>query len=187
MTTDPMQYAAAAVPPVPDGGGISAGLQITLGRVASAQERVAAALNDLALKRADLPVTIPLVKTGLIPNPTVPTLIRLGSPQNGRRWVVRRWGVAASDDVTSYSGPGFANLYVGRPFGLNLTTGSVEQWSAFMGSLPGIEYFSNDQIVVLPGQELYLIVSQVTAGIQIASACNIMDMPQASYASTTDV
>jgi hypothetical protein len=175
------------VPPVPDGGGITAGLQVTLGRVASASEQLAAAVDAASKARQSLPNVLPLSISGIIPTPAATVMANHGGPQPGRQWVVRRWAFSAATDVLNWTGGGIVCLFVGKPYGPGGTSGSVDQWAAVI-TPPQVQNFSNEQILVLPGQQAFVVVSSNTqAGLAFMSTLTIMDMPQASYTSIVDI
>ena len=186
MTQNPMELAASAVPAVPDGGGLVAGLQLVLGRVASAQERVAAALDEAAARRAVLPVAIPLAQVGVVPNPAGSFVVDLGGPQPGRQWTLRRWAIADGGDLTSaIAGTPTADLFVGKPSG---NRGFLTQWAGRLTGLPAVALYSNEQVPVYATDHLFCIINgATTVGQQIAVGVFILDEPVASFTSTIEV
>jgi hypothetical protein len=184
-----MDFAASAVPPVPDGGGISLGLQVTLGKVADATERMCRMLDQAAAVKAILPVPIPVVGQGVVPNPAATFTIDLGGPTQGRQWTVRRWSVADGADITNtIAGTDRADLYLGRPYGTGGGSGGIQQWLDTINNPPGLQHISNGEIIIFPPDRLFVICTgMTTVGQQIAACAFIYDEPQASSTPVFDV
>ena len=178
--------APPVVPDVPDGGGIAAGLQITLGRLASATEQLCAQQDRAARAKQLLPVPIALSGVAPVPSPAGPVVIDIGGPMAGRQWTVRRWSICAGDDVTTaITGATRADLYIGRPVG---SRGLPSQWADTNATVPGIKIPSSEAIIVLPSDHLFVIVTGAsTVGQQVVFTAYILEAPQASYVAVQEV
>lgn len=189
MTTNPLDLAAASVPAVPDGGGVGLGLQVVLGKVASASERVAAALDQAAQRKQILPVPYAITQVATIPNPAATFTIMMGGPTQGRQWTIRKWSVGDGNDVTTViAGTDRADLYVGKPYGTNGTTGAINQWIDTMGNPPGLQHISNGEIIVYPQDKVFIVCTgMTTAGQQIAGCLWILDEVQASFTAVQEI
>lgn len=127
---------------------------------------------DRARRDRALPIRGPLVKAGTVPA-AGPLVLDLGAPAMGRRWDLRNLSVSDAADVGT-AAAGAADVYVGTP----LAYGPMA-WRWQLPTLPAVEKFSSDQIAVIPGDHLLVVVTTGTAGQVLMARADVLDYPLA--------
>lgn len=86
-------------------------------------------------------------------------MIGLGGPTHGHQWVLRRFSLCGVTPQTTVTGR--VDLFVGS------SIGSAYEWVYTASTLPVIEFWSAEQIVVQSNQDVWFQVSNGTAGQQV--------------------
>lgn len=98
-------------------------------------------------------------------------LLTLGGPAMGRRWVIRNVSVCDAGAVRTAT-TGTADIYVGNSVALG-----PSEWRWPFAALPAAEKFSDDEILVIPHDQLIIHVQGATAGQAILARANVLDYP----------
>ena len=179
----------SAVPPVPDGGGLSAGVMLTLGRIADATERQCRQADAEAAAAALQPVWHRAMSSGVVVNGK-DLLLDLGGPVPGRFWVVRMLGTGLAGDVDASIGGNPPNYwFTGKPqIAANGTPmRPASQW-IWQRTGAGMDVFSNNQITVLPQDHLFAVVTRpTTSGDNILGFAAVLDTPTSALTLTADI
>jgi hypothetical protein len=169
----------------PAAPGVMAELSLTLGGLREEMHR-ARCDREAAIARhvANLPIAWSAWGSGVVVAATA-LVINLGGPSIGRRWVVRQLAVTDAGNVrTAIAGTVIADWYVGEPtpFG---GVPAPQQWRATM-TPPVIVDKSNEQIVITPTDQLFVVVTgATTAGQQLLATAQVQDFDMVHYKTVT--
>ena len=174
---------------LPDGGGLTAQLSLTLGKINDTQTRVCKQLDALAARAAALPNVVPLTRTGDVGVPGH-VMLDFGQPQLGRFWMIRSFAISDAGFVRTSIAAGVTGDWF-----VSATTprGSVDgvlpaqNWVWAQTTLPRIDLVSNEQIYVPSQQHLLCIIAGSNAGQIMQATAEIIDVSAASFASTFNV
>jgi hypothetical protein len=159
-------------------GGLFAKMAISLGGIHETLGKMHKIQNSWIQRDTYRPRDLILQLTGISTSTTV--AFTLGStgvgglgPEQGEIWLVRRisvGGVTPGTTVSSSSAQVFQSPTDPNQLG---GTGPTANWVASFSSLPGVQFFSNRQIVLKNGDNLFISVlgpatnQQIQANVQI--------------------
>lgn len=166
------------VPDDDDGHGlkVEAGLHVEIGKLT----------NELRRHRKTLttaPRFLTLAGQGVCPTPTATFGFALGGATNegpalGRIWLTRRiavgglaWGTAAAGTAEIY----VSGLTTGEVVSTRPLTDLVDQ----SGSMPNKAFYSNEQVSLVYGQRLHVVIVGGTAGQQYVASMLVVDLGEA--------
>lgn len=146
---------------------VDSGLEI---KVAASLDVLSEAEAEQRRRWADedssLPVAARIVGSGVGPS-SGSLIFSCDGPALGRMWAVRRLAIGQASPTSSTSGSAY--FFAGSDT-FDSTQLQINQWVAYIESLPAVEYFSNEQILIkYPEKLVCMITSPVNNDTYIVS------------------
>jgi len=175
-----------------DTGGLFAKMAISLGGIHDTIDKMHKIQSSWIQRATDRPRDLILQLSGISVNTT--TAFTLGStgvgglgPEQGEIWLVRRiaiGGVTPATAVTTSSAQVFQSPSDPNQLG---GTGPTVNWIATFTTLPGLQFFSNRQIVLKNGDNLFISVLGPAANQQIQANVQVEAYNEGGYKSVIDL
>lgn len=157
----------------PGGGtlnlGIFADLALQIGSLAARVDRAISAYESSLRK---IPGDYQYATTGIYPS-TGNLLLDLDTPAQGQFWQVRCLIVGGSDITTTPAGTAWVVVQgsAANTAGSNVNLANVRDFTT--ETLPQRSFYGTHEVVVLPGEHLYVVITGGTSGTQYTASAKV--------------
>ena len=160
---------------IPDGGGgggptlnlgVFADLALSIGSLAS---RVDRAIDAYEAGLRKIPGDYQFAQSGVYPS-SGNLLLDLGTPAQGQFWQVRCLIVGGSDITTTPAGTAWVVVQgsAANTAGQNVNLANVKDFTS--GTFPQRAFYGTHEVIVLPGEHLYVVVTAGTSTTQYTAS-----------------
>lgn len=136
------------------------------------------AVRANAHRPAPIPLDVRIPKSSTIPASGI-DYIDLGAPPQGQRWLVRSIVVGGLTQATAALGQ--ADVYVSASKPTSLSLADWHDSTGTGNTLPAIAFYDGRNLVVMPPEHLYIVITNGTPTQQYLTCASIEQYTEAAY------
>lgn len=132
-------------------------------------------VKELKKRLTQLQVDMPVSYVGTCPTPSATFAMDLGGPNEGRWWQVRSIVIGGSDITQTPTGVGWVVVMNSAP-SANPPLFATRDWTK--AALPQVAFYGSHELIVEPQEELWVVITGGTAGVQYTANAMVEAFPQ---------